>query len=121
MVVEGLDFASEEDGGVAAAAAGTFGLADIEDLVHAGVESCGLEGVAEFIDDGEEDFVHFWVERAIAAAIEVVVVGPNVFYGVFYPGCFVEFGIGLQQLAGMLFPALVAEHVYLRDDADLFF
>jgi hypothetical protein len=90
-----LYFACEEGGGVAAAATGAFGFADIEDLVHTGVEGGGLEGITQLVDDGEEDLVDVGVEGTVAAAIEIVIVWPNVCGGIFDPGRLIELGVDL--------------------------
>ena len=93
--MQGADFVGKQHGGVVAAAAGALAFAEVEDFVHAGVEGGGFEGVAKFVDDGEEDVMDARIERAVATAIEVVGVGPDVFYGVFYPGCLIELRIDL--------------------------
>lgn len=117
--MEGLHLTGKQYGGVVAAAAGAFAFSEIEDFVHAGVEGGGFEGVAKFIDDGEEDVMDPRVKRAVATAIEIVVVGPDIFDGVLDPGRFVELRIGLEQFSRVFFPALVSQHIHLGDDADL--
>jgi hypothetical protein len=81
----------------------------------------GFEGVANFVDDGEEDIVYTRIKGAIASAIQVIVIGVDIVQRIFDPGRLVELGIDLEQLAGVFFPALVAEHIDLGNDADLFF
>ena len=119
VVMKGLHFTRKQHRGVAAATAGTFAFPEIEHLVHAGVKGGGFEGVADFVDHGEEDIVYAGIQRAVAAAIQVVVIGPDIVHGVLDPGGLVELRIDLEQLAGVFFPALVAEHIDLGDDPDL--
>src|SRR5262249_7326703 len=119
MVVDAFDFAGEKLGLVFAAAVLALGFTDVENLVHAAVKGVRFEGVAQFVNDGKEDLVNFRVQRAIAAAIEVVGVGPFVMLRVLDPGRLVKLRILLKQDVLVFFPALVADEVNGGNDADV--
>ena len=53
--VQILDGLGEQLGRISAAAARTMLVSDQKNLVHADMEGVGLEGVAEIIDEGEND------------------------------------------------------------------
>src|SRR5260221_11673244 len=82
-----------------------------ENLVHAHVQGVGLEGVDEFVHQGEDDLVDARVERIPFPAIEVFVAGERA-------GGEIEFGILREQRVGVLLPRLMAEALKFRDDTD---
>ena len=73
VVVHRADFLREQLGLVLALAAGAVVLAEQEDFVHADVEGVGAGGVREFVDQVEDDVVHLGMERAVAAAVDALV------------------------------------------------
>ena len=73
-----LDLIREQLSLVPAAAAGAFGFADVEDLIHARVEGIRLEDVTDLIDQRHYDLMHVGMPGTVAAAIQTVRVGPLV-------------------------------------------
>ena len=63
------------------------GVGEDEDLVHADVEGFGLAGRGQLVDEGEEHLVDPRVERAVAAAVDVLVMRILAGRSVRTPGC----------------------------------
>jgi hypothetical protein len=64
VVADRRDFAGEDFCRVAAGAARALGVGDVEDLVHAGVEGVGLEGLEQLVNQREHACVDLRVEGA---------------------------------------------------------
>ena len=118
MVADERHLSGEQFGLVLAVAAGAFLLADVEHLVHAGMESIGLENVAELIDHIEHHLVDVGMQRAVALAVQAVRVRPLGIVLRLDGRGFVEFGILPEQGVRLLGPGLVAQQVDLRHQPD---
>ena len=87
-------------------AAGTFRHADVEHLVHPGVERVRLEDVAELVDHVENDLVDLRMQGAVALAVQAVRVRPLGIVLRLDGRGFVEFGILPEQGVRLLGPGL---------------
>ena len=73
MVVQGLHLARQQFRLVPAFAALAIVLAEQEDFVHAGVKGIRPGDLRQFVDQVENDLMHFGVQRAITAAVDPAV------------------------------------------------
>jgi hypothetical protein len=119
MGVKGVHFPGKEFRAVLPVAAGALVHADIEDLVHAGMERIGMESVTDFVNHIEDHSVDFGMQRTVAFAIEAVLIGP---FGImlFRPDGrgLVKLRVFSQEGISFFCPGLVSQEVYLRDQAD---
>ena len=82
-----------------------------EHLIHADVHRIGIEGIDQFVEQVEHNFVHVGVRRAPLAAVDVLVVLRN-------PRRLVELRVLREQRARLGAPGLMAEAVHQRNQAD---
>ena len=93
-------------------------IGEVEHLVHPGMECICFKNLHDLVHQVEDHGVDLRMKRAIALAVQSVLIGPFVFLGHFHVGRLIELGVDLQQLVQAFSPALVTQQVDLRDDAD---
>ena len=79
MIADGFYLTGKQLGLVLAAAARAFVRAKVKHLVQPGVKGVRFKGVAHLVHQGEDDLMHFGVQRAVALAVKLVGVGPDIF------------------------------------------
>src|SRR5690606_35891130 len=107
------DFTRKQSSFIFPATSGTIGMTDIKYFIHSCMECCGFKCIDDFIDQGKNDFMYFWMEGAIAFTIKAVFIRPLIFSRHFYSRRFIKLRINLQQFISSVSPGLVSQKINL--------